>query len=111
MIHLTYLNEFRDKGEQMTDNYNYPLNPEWTTEELISVVNLWSLLEEVYEKKVKAEDFLTAYSAFKQVVKSIGEERQLGREFEELSGYSLYHVVKQARQQKTGWLNRKDFER
>ena len=93
----------------MSDKYNYPLNPEWSTEEMISVVNMWSVLEEAYEKKVKAEDFLKTYTQFKAVVKSIGEERQLGREFEEVSGYSLYHVVKQARQQKTGWLNGKDF--
>ena len=93
----------------MTDNYNYPLNPEWTTEELVSVVNMWSKLEETYEKKVSAEDFLKVYQEFKSVVKSIGEERQLGREFEEASGYSLYHVVKQARSQKTGSLNRKDI--
>lgn len=93
----------------MTENYSYPLNPEWTTEEMIKVVNLWGKLEEVYEKKVTAESFLTVYAEFKKVVKSIGEERQLGREFEELSGYSLYHVVKQAKSQKTGPLNRKDI--
>lgn len=93
----------------MTENYSYPLNPEWTTEELIIVVNMWSKLEEVYEKRVDAESFLAVYQEFKQVVKSIGEERQLGNEFEELSGFSLYRVVKQAKLQKTGWLNRKDF--
>ena len=95
----------------MAEDYNYPLNPEWKTEELVIVVNMWSKLEEAYEKKVKAEDFLDVYMQFKTVVKSIGEERQLGREFEEASGYSLYHVVKQARAQKTGLLNRKDFEK
>lgn len=93
------------------EDYNYPLNPEWTTDEMVSVVNLWSKLEEVYEKKVSAEDFLKVYDNFKKVVKSIGEERQLGREFEDASGYSLYHVVKQARQQKNGMLNRKDFDK
>ena len=93
------------------EDYNYPLNPEWTTDEMVSVVNLWSKLEEVYEKKVSAEDFLKVYDNFKKVVKSIGEERQLGREFEDASGDSLYHVVKQARQQKTGMLNRKDFDK
>lgn len=93
----------------MAENYSYPLNPEWTTDELIKVVNMWSSLEEAYEKKVMAESFLKTYADFKSVVKSIGEERQLGREFEEASGYSLYHVVKQAKQQKTGLLNRKDF--
>ncbi|MEG0549798.1 MAG: UPF0223 family protein [Vagococcus sp.] len=93
----------------MTENYSYPLNPEWTTEEMIKVVNLWGKLEETYENKMTAESFLATYTEFKTVVKSIGEERQLGRDFEELSGYSLYRVVKQAKAQKTGPLNRKDF--
>ncbi|HCM88263.1 MULTISPECIES: UPF0223 family protein [Vagococcus] len=95
----------------MKENYNYPLNPEWTTEELILVVNLWGILEAAYEKKVTAEDFLKNYTEFKTVVKSIGEERELGRDFEEASGYSLYHVVKQAKIQKTGILKRKDFDK
>lgn len=93
----------------MAENYSYPLNPEWSTDELIKVVNMWSSLEEAYEKKLTAEAFLKTYAEFKSVVKSIGEERQLGRDFEDISGYSLYHVVKQAKQQKTGLLNRKDF--
>lgn len=95
----------------MKENYNYPLNPEWTTDEMILVVNLWGILEAAYEKKVMAEDFLENYTEFKTVVKSIGEERELGRDFEEASGYSLYHVVKQAKSQKTGILKRKDFDK
>ncbi len=95
----------------MAENYSYPLNPEWSTNELITVVNMWSILEEVYEKKVDAETFLGAYAEFKSVVRSIGEERELGNEFEALSGFSLYRVVKQAKNQKTGILNRKDFTR
>lgn len=93
----------------MKENYSYPLNPEWSTDELISVVNMWQVLEEVYEKKVTADQFLTLYAEFKQVVKSIGEERQLGREFEELTGYSLYKVVQLAKKQKEGPINRKEL--
>lgn len=94
----------------MKENYSYPLNSDWSTDEIIVVMNLWSTLEKVYSQKVSAEEFLTVYHAFKQVVKSIGEERQLGNAFEELTGYSLYRVAKQARVQQTGNLNRKDFD-
>lgn len=41
----------------MAEDYNYPLNPDWTTEELISVVDMWSKLEEAYEKKFKQKIF------------------------------------------------------
>ncbi len=41
--------------------------------------------------------FLKTYQQFKTVVKSIGEEKRLGREFEKASGYSLYRTVQQAK--------------
>ncbi|BFQ95831.1 UPF0223 family protein [Enterococcus cecorum] len=79
------------------ENYQYPLDLNWSTEEMILVVNFWADLEKVYEQGMDRQAFLNSYQSFKSVVKSIGEERKLGREFEELSGYSLYHAVKQAK--------------
>ncbi|MGX7013865.1 UPF0223 family protein [Vagococcus silagei] len=93
----------------MKENYSYPLNPEWTTEEIIKVMQLWEVLEKVYENKVTAEEFNDAYRSFKEVVRSIGEERQLGNEYEELTGYSLYRVAKLSRNQKTGPINKKEL--
>jgi len=78
-------------------DYQYPLDTEWTTEEMILVMNLWQALEDSYEKGISAEKFLEAYNGFKTVVKSLGEERSLGREFEKLSGYSLYKTVQEAK--------------
>ena len=37
---------------------------------------------------------LDAYAAFKTVVPSKSEEKQIGREFESTSGYSIYKTVK-----------------
>lgn len=79
------------------ENYQYPLDLNWSTEEMIAVVNFWADLEKVYEQGMDRQAFLNSYQSFKSVVKSIGEERKLGREFEELSGYSLYHAVKHAK--------------
>lgn len=93
----------------MKENFSYPINTEWTTDEIVLVVDLWATLEQVYEKKVSAEAFLEKYELFKRVVKSIGEERQLGREYEALTGYSLYRVVQLARKQKKGILNKKEL--
>ncbi len=78
-------------------DYQYPLDTEWTTEETILVMNLWQALEDSYEKGISAEKFLESYKGFKTVVKSLGEERSLGREFEKLSGYSLYKTVQEAK--------------
>ena len=67
-------------------NYSYPIDLEWSHEEMNKVIKLWNAVEEAYEKGIQVE-------AFKTVVRSIGEEKRLGREFEEVSGYSLYRVV------------------
>lgn len=81
-------------------DYQYPLDLDWTTEEMVAVMKLWDQLEQAYEKGIDANDFLTTYQVFKKVVPSIGEERRLGREFENLSGYSLYQTVKAAKETK-----------
>lgn len=78
-------------------DYQYPLDLDWSTDEMVIVMNLWDRLEQAYEKGIPTADFLVAYQQFKKVVPSIGEERRLGREFEELSGYSLYRTIQAAK--------------
>ncbi|MYL32983.1 hypothetical protein GLW08_02310 [Pontibacillus yanchengensis] len=78
--------------------YNYPLDTEhWSTDEIIDVVNFYKLVEQAYEKGVKQYDLMQAYTKFKQVVPSKSEEKKLGSQFEKESGYSLYQIVKEAR--------------
>ena len=71
-------------------NYSYPIDLEWSHEEMSKVIKLWNAVEEAYEKGIQVEAFNKAYQEFKTVVRSIGEEKRLGRE---VSGYSLYRVV------------------
>ena len=71
-------------------NYSYPIDLEWSHEEMNKVIKLWNAVEEAYEKGIQVEAFKKAYQEFKTVVR---EEKRLGREFEEVSGYSLYRVV------------------
>lgn len=80
------------------DNYSYPIDDNWTTEEMITVVEFLNLIEEAYEVGTNSEKILEGYKKFKQAIPSIGEERQIGRKFEEISGYSLYHTVKAAKE-------------
>ncbi|MBL1230476.1 UPF0223 family protein [Enterococcus sp. BWB1-3] len=84
--------------------YQYPLDLDWTTEEMVIVTNLWSALEQANESGITVEKFLESYTAFKEIVKSIGEEKRLGNEFEKASGYSLYRTVQEARKRKNGKL-------
>ncbi|MDF0480418.1 UPF0223 family protein [Vagococcus sp. PNs007] len=81
----------------MEESYSYPLDLDWSQSEMVVVMEMWQVLEDVYEKGVEKEAFLSVYKKFKTVVKSIGEERQLGKDFEAASGYSLYRTVQEAK--------------
>ncbi|WP_461215387.1 UPF0223 family protein [Lacticaseibacillus sp. GG6-2] len=82
----------------MKPNYQYPLDFEWTKDEMIQVTTFYQLVEDAYEHGVDRDNLLAAYRGFKKVVPDKATEKQLGREFEEASGYSLYTVVKEARE-------------
>lgn len=78
--------------------YHYPIDLEWSKEEIVDVVEFLNSIEKAYESKVITEDVLTAYRKFKHIVPSKGEEKRLLSQFEKESGYSGYHVVKEARE-------------
>ncbi|MGP4062170.1 UPF0223 family protein [Halobacillus litoralis] len=79
-------------------SYTYPIDEVyWTKEEIIDVVNFYSLVEQAYEKGIKRDDLLMAYTRFKQIVPSKSEEKTLCSQFEKESGYSCYRTVKQAK--------------
>ena len=80
------------------NEYQYPLDLDWTTEEMVIVMNMWEALEKANEQGINNQEFLTTYQQFKTVIKSIGEEKKrLGREFEKASGYSLYRTIQEAK--------------
>ncbi|MEI5992025.1 hypothetical protein A5881_003565 [Enterococcus termitis] len=85
-------------------DYQYPLDLDWTTAEMVIVTNLWSAVEQANETGIDTNAFLNTYKEFKTVVKSIGEEKRLGNEFQKASGYSLYRTLQQAKKQESGRL-------
>ena len=89
-------------------DYQYPLDLDWTTEEMVIVTNMWTAVGQANETGLPVDKFLTTYQQFKTVVKSIGEEKRLGREFENASGYSLYRTLQQAKKQGSGKLKMGD---
>ena len=78
----------------MKDNYAYPLDLSWSTDEIATVLSFLNQVEKAYEHKVEAEAVLNSYAAFKHIVKSKAQEKQIDRDFEKTSGYSTYQVVK-----------------
>ena len=79
-------------------DYNYPLDYNWSTEEIIDVIALYNAVEKAYEKGISKEEFMNAYRKFKVIVDSKSVEKQLDKQFYEISHYSIYQVVKAAKE-------------
>ena len=68
-------------------NYSYPISIDWSTEEIVKVVQFFEAIEKVYHQGVKRNELMDKYRKFKDVVPSIGEEKRIFREFEDVSGF------------------------
>lgn len=78
-------------------SYSYPIDETWSKQEIIDVVNFFTLIEKAYEHQVSREDLLAVYRRFKEIVPSKSEEKRLFADFSKSSGYAPYAVVKKAK--------------
>ena len=77
--------------------YQYPMESDWSTEEIIDAIAFFQAVEKAYEKGIQREDFMAAYRRFKKIVPGKAQERNLCNDFEEISGYSSYRTVQMAK--------------
>ncbi|MFL4358060.1 UPF0223 family protein [Streptococcus uberis] len=89
----------------MSDNYNYPLDINWSTDEITSVLHFLNQVEKAYESKADANQLLESYRVFKEIVTSKSQEKQIDREFEKSSGYSTYRAVQKAKEVEKGYFS------
>ncbi|MGT2647388.1 UPF0223 family protein [Streptococcus uberis] len=89
----------------MSDNYNYPLDINWSTDEITSVLHFLNQVEKAYESKVDTNQLLESYRVFKEIVTSKSQEKQIDREFEKSSGYSTYRAVQKAKEVEKGYFS------
>lgn len=75
--------------------YQYPLDLDWTNDEMMDVIHFFNKIENYYESSVKGEEVKKAYKSFKQIVPGKAEEKQLFKEFKKSSGYNSYKVVQE----------------
>lgn len=75
-------------------SYSYPIDPEWTQDEIIDVVNFLALIEDAYESKVKTDDYDAVYKAFKKIAPMKSDENKIYKAFKEVSNYDGYTVTK-----------------
>lgn len=79
--------------------YTYPFSLDWSTEEIVDVVQFFEAIEKAYENGIKREELLKRYRRFKEIVPSIAEEKTYFREFEKESGYVSFPIIKKMKEQ------------
>lgn len=82
--------------------YTYPFSLDWSTDEIVDVVQFFEAIENAYEKGVKREELLKKYRRFKEIVPSIAEEKTYFRDFEKESGYASYPIIKKMKENEDG---------
>ncbi|MBO1915133.1 UPF0223 family protein, partial [Microvirga sp. 3-52] len=50
--------------------YSYPLRTDWATDEIISVIAFYEVIEKAYEAGTERDEIMNAYREFKKVVPS-----------------------------------------
>lgn len=75
-------------------DYQYPISFDWSTEETVDVIQFFQCIEQAYERGIERKSLMEAYRRFKEIVPSKAEEKTIGNEFEQVSGYSIYRVIK-----------------
>lgn len=82
--------------------YQYPIDYTWSTDEIVDVINFFECIEKAYENGIGRDDFLLAYRRFKEIVPGKAQEKTIFKEFEEVSGYASYQVVKAIKDTSSG---------
>jgi len=82
--------------------YQYPIDYNWSTDEIVDVIKFFEAVEKAYEKGIERDKIMMAYRRFKEIVPSIAEEKSITAEFEEISGYSSYRTIKKAKEASAG---------
>lgn len=85
--------KMRKGSKRMNDNYEYPIMPEWTKSEIITMVEFYVMVEDSYRKGVSKDEFLKKVQEFKKIEPSIAAQKQLDRQFKEVSGFSIYKAI------------------
>ena len=95
---IEYMECFCEESEEYDSmDYQYPILIDWSTEETVDVIAFFECIEKAYEKGIDRSELMDAYRRFKEIVPSKAEEKKICNEFEEVSGYSSYRVVKKAK--------------
>ncbi|KRL84125.1 UPF0223 family protein [Ligilactobacillus apodemi] len=78
---------------KISENFEYPLLPEWSTQEIIDASEFYEAVEKVYTTGIERAEFMKKYIRFLEIEPAIMTQKQLDRAFSEASGLSIYRAV------------------
>ncbi|TDM14973.1 UPF0223 family protein [Macrococcus bovicus] len=78
--------------------YSYPLDLDWTPDEMVAVVNFLAAIEQSYESKINIDELKMKYDQFKKVCPGKAQENNIYKDFKKASGYDGYPVIKKMRE-------------
>ena len=74
--------------------YTYPIDYDlFSPEEVSVIIEFLSLIEDANEGKVNPIVLSTKHQEFRKIVNSISMEKKIDREFQKVSGYSIYKTI------------------
>ncbi|WP_227935669.1 UPF0223 family protein [Alkalihalobacillus deserti] len=76
-----------------------PISIDWSTEEVVDVIQFFEIVEKAYKGGVDREKLLAHYRRFKEIVPGKSEEKQLFKQYDEELSISSYQVIKKAREE------------
>jgi len=80
--------------------YSYPIDySEFDSDEIVVIVEFFSLIEDANEKKVNKDLILKKYKEYRSIINSVSYEKTLEREFMKVSGYSIFETIKKIKDQ------------
>ena len=80
--------------------YSYPIDyTEFDSDEVIILVEFFSLIEDANEGKVNKELLLKKYKEYRSIMNSVSYEKTIEREFFKVSGYSIFNTIKKIKGQ------------
>lgn len=79
-------------------SYTYPIDyDQFSTTEIIVIVEFLSMVEDANQGSVDVPRLHAKYEQYRRVINSIAMEKQIDRDFEAASGFSIYRTMQQHR--------------
>ena len=75
--------------------YTYPIDFDlYSKNEAIILIEFLALIEDANEGKVDKDLLIKKHKKFRSIINSVSTEKQMDREFEKMSGYSIYKTIR-----------------